>query len=231
MTAAIHRPEAMNWFKRLMGKKAPDDGPVSVIDGIELPIGLRLGGAVAMDPMLFSAAGEHLGFAAPRGHQLIEAYGRIDLGAGAFLHRFYLSDDAFLQVNTTSGVVDEMKYFVFHETKRPAHQAAFQAWVKPGSELGSGEVEIGTQLYQRVWGDTGLQTWVPPVVFEEQIYRGRPPAKDDDLTHYAMLYQRHVAAIDRVESLLISAEDYGPNEFCVVYSLGLDVTTADLDIT
>ena len=41
-----------------------------------------------------------------------------------------------------------------------------------------------------------------------------------------------VAAVRGVHrSLLLSAEDYGPAEFCVVYSLGIDVTTADLEIT
>jgi len=222
----------MNWLKRTFGAKpAVDDGPVSRIDGVDLPLGLRLGGAVALDSLLFSASGGQFGFVAPAGHQLIEAYGRIDLGGGALLHRFYLAEDAFLQVNTTSGVVDELKYFVFADTRQPANHAAFEAWVKPGSALGNGSVEQQGRHYQRVWGDAPLSQWVPPVSFEERVYRGRPPKQDDDLTHYAMLYQRKIPALERMESLLISAEDYGPDEFCVVYSLGIDVSSADLDIT
>ncbi len=221
----------MRWLKNMLGTKPVEDAPALAINGIELPLGLRLGGAVALDTALFDAAGSAFGFVAPRGHCVIEAYGQIDLGAGAMLHRFYLTEDAFLQVNTTSGAVDEMKYFVFHETRQPANQAAFKDWVRPGSALGGLDVEIERHRYTRVWGDDPAAGWVPPVVFEEQVWRGRPPKLDDELTHYAMLYQREIAALERVESLLISAEDYGPSEFCVVYSLGIDVSTADLDIT
>jgi len=221
----------MRWLKNMLGNKPVDDAPALAINGIELPLGLRLGGAVALDTALFDAAGSAFGFVAPRGHCVIDAYGQIDLGGGSILHRFYLTEDAFLQVNTTSGAVDEMKYFVFHETRQPANQAAFKDWVRPGSALGAEMVEIEQRRYTRVWGDDPAESWVPPVVFEEHVYRGRPPKLDDELTHYAMLYQREIPSLQRVETLLISAEDYGPSEFCVVYSLGIDVSTADLDIT
>ena len=39
---------------------------------------------------------------------------------------------------------------------------------------------------------------VPPVVYDEVLYRHDPPRRDDDLTHYAMLYRREVAAHTRV---------------------------------
>ncbi len=221
----------MRWVKSLFGAKTEDEGPALAIGGVELPLGLRLGGAVALDTALFDAAGDAFGFVAPRGHQLIETYGQIDLGAGSILHRFYLSDDAFLQVNTTAGVIDEMKYFVFHDTRRPSNQAAFKEWVREGSTLGSAQIEIANRRYARVWGDDQAHAWAPPVVFEEVLFSGRPPAKSDELTHYAMLYEREIPSLDRTESLLLSAEDYGPNEFCVVYSLGIDVSSADLDIT
>jgi hypothetical protein len=69
------------------------------------------------------------------------------------------------------------------------------------------------------------------VVFDERVFRGRPATFAYALTHYSMLYQREVPAGARIESLLVSAEDYGPDEFCVTYSVGVDVTTADLEIT
>ena len=61
--------------------------------------------------------------------------------------------------------------------------------------------------------------------------RHDPPRRDDDLTHYAMLYRRALPGLDRDEFLLVTGEDYGPSEFCVTYAIGLDLTTADLDIT
>ena len=46
-----------------------------------------------------------------------------------------------------------------------------------------------------------------------------------------MLYQREVPGLDRYEYLLVSAEDYGPDEYCITFSIGVDVTQADLTIT
>lgn len=227
----------MSWLKNLFGggekaeRLAAESAPVSAIEGVELPMGIRLGGAVALDQTAFELGGAAFGFAPPKGHVVIEAYGRVDLGAGALLHRYYLSEDAFVQVNTTAGVVDEMKYFVFHETKHPATQRAFEAWVEQGSLLGATQAVVGGNVYRRVWGESADARWAPPVVFDEKIYRGRPPKFDYDLTHYCMLFQRELPGLGRVESLLISAEDYGPDEFCVTYSIGVDVTSADLDIT
>lgn len=63
------------------------------------------------------------------------------------------------------------------------------------------------------------------------LYRYQPPRRDGDLTHYAMLYSRPVPELQREEFLLVTGEDSGPNEFCVTYAVGIDVTVADLDIT
>ena len=46
-----------------------------------------------------------------------------------------------------------------------------------------------------------------------------------------MLYRREVPELDREEFLLVTAEDYGPSEFVITYAIGIDLTTADLDIT
>lgn len=222
----------MSWLRGLFGNAPTTDaGPVREIAGVELPLGLRLGGAIALDATAFSIAGDAFLFVPPEGHQIIEAYGAVDLGAGAMLHRFYVTDDAFLQVNTTAGAVDELKYFVYHETRHPPTIAEFRAWVKPGAMLGGPIMETANRRYRRVWGESEDTRWVPPVVLDEKVYRGRPAALDYDLTHYCMLYQREVDGTHRTESLLVSAEDYGPDEFSITYSVGVDVTTADLDIT
>lgn len=227
----------MKFLKKLLGASAaeatPKPQPIEAsIAGIDLPLGLRLGGAIAIDPLIFKVAAQKLGFEGHEGHSTIEAYGMVDLGGGAALHRFYLSDDAWLQVKTTSGQVDELMYFVFHETINPPTSSSFKIWVQNGSPIGTHLQRVKDRDYFRVWGDTqDLLSWAPPIVFDEAVYKGRPAVKSYALTHYAMLYQREVPDMDRVEALLISAEDYGPTEFCVVYSLGINVTTADLTIT
>jgi hypothetical protein len=55
-------------------------------------------------------------------------------------------------------------------------------------------------------------------------------ARDDALTE-ADAYRRAVPELDRDEFVLVTGEEYGPNEFCVTYAVGLALTTADLDIT
>lgn len=222
----------MSWLRKVFGNEpVPDPGPVREIAGVELPLGLRVGAAVALDPIAFTLARDAFVFAPPAGHSIVEAYGAVDLGGGAMLHRFYLTDDAFVQVNTTAGAIDELKYFVFHETRHPATIAAFRACVEPGSALGAATLQLEGRHYRRVWGESEGARWAPPVVMDEKVYRGRPPKFDYDLTHYCMLYQRDVEGVARTESVLVSAEDYGPDEFCITCSVGVDVTTADLDIT
>lgn len=217
----------MSWFGKLFGSK-PEEAAVAPSG----PLGLRLKGAVAVDGLPFRVAGERLLFAPPEGNQLIEAWGEVELGGGSRLHRYYLTDDAFVQVSTTAGQMDDLKLFVFHETVNPANQTAFNDWVKRGSQIGAVQLDLNGKRYDRVWGE-GIagDAWAPPVVFDEKVYNKDFRTPDYDLTHYAMLYQRHVPELDRYEYVLVSAEDYGPDEYCVTFSLGVDVSQADLTIT
>jgi hypothetical protein len=222
----MERVRRMSLFGKLFNKTppAPEIAPAG-------PYGLRLRGAVAVDSLPFRMAADRLAFVAPEGHQAIEAYGEIELGGGSKIQRYYLTDDAFVQIGTTAGQVDDVKLFVFHETRNPANQAAFRDCIKHGAQIGASAIEIAGRRYERVWGDTAPGEWAPPVAFDEKVFGENHRVADYDLTHYAMLYQRVVPGLDRYEYLLVSAEDYGPSEFCVTYSLGVDVTQADLSIT
>jgi len=196
---------------------------------VEHPLGLRLGGAVAIDALPFRVLGAELLFSLPEGSQMVEARGHVDLGQGAELHRFYLSDDAFLQVSTQGGATDEIKLFQFAETKHPNTRAALEAWLRDDSELGKYEIDLKGKRFTRVWGDSGAH-YSPPVVFDERVFKKSDSVPDYDLTHYAMLYQREIPGSERLEYLLVSVEDSGPSDFCVVFSLGVDVSSADLEI-
>lgn len=193
------------------------------------PLGLRLGGAVAIDSLPFRVLANELLFTLPPGNQIVEARGHVDLGQGAELHRFYLSDDAFLQINTQAGQVEEIKLFQFAETKHPNTREALEAWLRSDSELGRFEVSLKGKQFTRVWGDQDAR-YSPPIVFDEHVFKKNDAVADYDLTHYAMLYQREIAGSERLEYLLISVEDSGPNDFCVVFSLGVDLSPADLEI-
>ncbi len=166
----------------------------------------------------------------PEGHQGIPCYGRIDLGGGHALHRFYLDADAYVQVSTNNDAVEGIKAFVFIETVNPANQADFKRYITGHEHLGAATIDYaGKQWHRDFSDDAGARA--PAVVYDEVLYRHDPPRKDDDLTHYAMLYRRALPGLDRDEFLLVTGEDYGPNEFCVTYAAGLDLTSADLDIT
>lgn len=210
----------MSWFER---KDKPKDDAV-------FPLGARLKGAVQIDPMPFRLAGDAFGFECPEGTQIIEAIGVIDLGDGSTLHRLYLSDDAFLQIASTGGSVGDIALFVYVDSVNPANQAAFRAWVEPGSLLGAATYTVANRDYRRVWGEGADVRWAPPVVFDENVYKIAADTKDYDLTLYSMLYERDTGT-DRNELLLVAAEDSGPNSFCISLALGVPLTQADFEIT
>lgn len=196
-----------------------------------LPLRLRVGAQVAIDTTLYRVAPGAMTAELPGGYQGVPCYGHIDLGDGYALHRFYLDDDAYLQVSTCGGDVEAIKGFVFHETVNPPDKAAFQRFVHGHEHLGAAKIEYAGHTWQRTTHSTEDTARVPPIAYDEVLYRHVPPRRDDDLTHYAMLYSRHVPALDRDEFLLVTGEDSGPGEFCVTYAVGIDLSQADLDIT
>ena len=220
----------MGWLDKLRGTPTPP--AVAKAFAHALPLGFRINGRVALDTLVFRAHPEALTAQLPEGHQGIPCYGHIDLGSGYALHRFYLDDDAFVQVSTCGDLVEGIKAFVFVDTVNPANQAEFQRYITGHEHLGAASIEYAGRRWHREFGDdVDESVRAPAVVYDEVLYRHDPPRKDDDLTHYAMLYRRPVPELDRDEFLLVTGEDYGPNEFCVTYAVGLALTTADLDIT
>ncbi|MGY0557616.1 MULTISPECIES: YjfK family protein [unclassified Lysobacter] len=224
----------MSWLDTLRGRSGKDQPPTDGNGDIShaLPLGLRVGAQVSIDTTLYRVAPGAMTAELPGGHQGVPCYGHIDLGDGYALHRFYLDDDAYLQVSTVGGDVEAIKAFVFHDTVHPPDKAAFQRFVAADAQLGDPQVEYAGHRWDRVTASTaGDEARIPPIAYDEVLYRGRPPRRDDDLTHYAMLYHRPVPELGRDEYLLVTAEDSGPNDFCVTYAVGIELTIADLDIT
>lgn len=223
----------MSWFSKLTGRGAGQPPAVPPAQGDvrhPMPLGLRVGGRVALDLTLYRVAPGAMTAELPEGHQGVACYGHIDLGDGYAMHRFYLEDDAYLQVMTCGGLVESIKGFVFHHTVNPPTKHHFQQFVTADPHLGAQEIDYAGRRWQRVTSPEG-GAQIPPMAFDEVLYRGEPPRRDDDLTHYAMVYGRHVPELDREEFLLVTGEDSGPDDFCVTYAVGIDLTEADLDIT
>ncbi|RFA24733.1 hypothetical protein CAI21_20500 [Alkalilimnicola ehrlichii] len=194
----------------------------------QAPYGLRLSGFVELDGLPFQLNKGEFVFSPPAGSQRIDARGAVDLGAGCLLHRFYLTDDAFVQVNTTAGNVDDLKFFVFDDTKTPSNAESFAQWLGEESVIGRETIEHRGKTFFRVWGDEGQQK-APPVTFDEEVFTGSDSVPEYTVSHFCMLYEREVEGAERLEYLLVSAEQTG-EEYCVVFSVGVDVSEADLDI-
>lgn len=207
-----------------MFKGAPPEEKILLGDSPlrEIP-GLRLGSTVQIDTMAFRVL--DLSFKAPVGDQSIEAYGYVDLGAGAALHRFYLMDDAWIQVNTQNGSIEDMKLFSFHHTQNPGTLAAFEKHVDPGAQMRQSELSYASRQWTRVWGE---DEDAAPVAFAEKVYQASEPRRIAyEVQHFAMLFERAVPQSERMEYLLISAEDTS-NEYAIVYSAGVDLGLDDL---
>ena len=222
----------MGLFDRLFRTRSRGTGEPST-GGIPhaLPLGLRIGGQVQFDRMMFKVAPGATTAELPDGYQGIPCYGHIDLGDGYALHRFYVDDDAYVQVSTCGDQVEGLKAFVFHETVNPPTKQAFERFVMEHAHLGAPRIEYAGRHWTRSTNATDESSRIPPLAYDEVLYRHSPPRRDDDLTHYAMLYRRDVPELERDEFLLVTAEDSGPNEFCITYAIGFDLTPADLDIT
>lgn len=224
----------MRFLDRVLGRAPSDAAPALPTPGAlahALPLGLRIGGRIQFDRTLYSVAPGAMTEELPAGYQGVPCYGHVDLGDGYALHRFYLDDDAFLQVSTVGDDVEAIKGFVFHETVNPPTKEAFRAFVMESDHLGAAAIDYAGHHWLRVTNSTAGDARIPAMAYDEVLYRHQPARRDDDLTHYAMLYSRDVPELAREEFLLVSAEDSGPNEFSVTYSVGVDLTTADIDIT
>ena len=215
-------------FLRKAIRAARNEGKPEAQHNAPNPTGLRRGGFVSVDALPFRMHAEHLLFTAPEGSQKIEAFGHVDLGAGAELQRYYLSDDCWIQISTTSGSVDDIKLWSFVETKNPANREAFDRWLSRDSEIGQPRISHGGRDYRRVWGEDAA--WAPPVCFDERVYTRSDAIPEYTTTHHCMLFERDVEAAGRMEYLFVSAELTG-EDFSVVYSAGVDITLADLNVT
>lgn len=226
----------MSFLDRLFGKKpAPPAVPVApdYRGSIphELPLALRIGAMITFDRTRYLAAPDAVVEQLPDGYQEVQCYGYADLGDCHLLHRFYLADDAYLQVLTVGGVVDAVQAYVYTEQVDPADQAAFRKFVESGDHLWATEIEYGGRRWKRLNMTESGSDRQPPLAMDENLFRGEPPRKSDDLTNYVTLYSRQVPELGIEELLLVTAEDSGANEFLVSYAVGMDLGASDFEIT
>lgn len=221
----------------------PPDQPSQTAPGLPVGIssemleGLRLDGRVNIKLIGLRAHPDALFRWDDSAYHHVAAVGHVDLGQGAHLVRFYLDNDTWLQANIEHGQVLEYKLFDFY---RVAHlsDAEFDSMIngeeKKSDSLGAQTIalastseEARTCSYQRVWGNSD-SLWSPPVVFEEQVMTTESVITRH-VTHHVMLYERTIADAERMEYLLLSAENDGEGGYMLVQNVGVDIASVDID--
>lgn len=199
--------------------------------------GLRLDGRVNIKLIGLRAHADSLFQWDDDAYHHIAAVGHVDLGQGAHLVRFYLDNDTWLQANIENGQVLEYKLFDFYRVVHLS-DTEFDSLIngddKQPDSLGAQTVALTSTTdearactYQRVWGN-GDSLWSPPVIFDEQVITTESLSARQ-VTHHAMLYERTIEGTERMEYLLLSAEDDGEGGFMVVHNVGVDVASVDID--
>jgi hypothetical protein len=221
-------------FGNIFGKK--DDVPKPRHPGLASPLQLRLGAAVRLDPLLSKVLGDGryvLELPEPGRILSIESQGVVDLGEGVRLHRFYLGDDWWIQVKTSSSVasasdsdagIDEIHFFGFGDVLTPGSQAQFE---ELASRIGLPSYSYAGKTYGRLWGEgAGLAATAD---FQERVYPREEASYG--VRHQDMLHSRDIANSSRPEFLLVSVETDDATEVSVVHSVGIALGASDLEVT
>lgn len=211
------------------------------------PLGFRIGAAVELDTLELRMLADKLNFSPPDNTQIIASYGRVDMGDGTVLHRFYSTDDVMFQVTTVGGNddehVDEIKMFVTYDTVYPVSDEDWEFWIHPDEGvIGDAEFEIKDgSVFTRAWFED-TTNHASPIEYTEKIVTcyDKYDEDDDDLNdhettiiaeHYAMLYYRWVDEAEEIaEWLFIDAEDTGTGS-SIELLIGIDLSEGSLTIS
>ena len=200
-------------------------------DGLPLLHGLRLNGSFRLDALPLRGDSDALLMSLPPSDQLIEAQGVVSLDRQSSLHRYYATDDYFIQIETDGGhqeqYVSFMWLFQYYQTLYPSPNE-WDRFIAERGLIGQPELELEGLCFRRVWSEHSLN-WVPAVHMRETTHK--PDGSSYVTDQFAMLYQRS-ATKEREEFLLVAAEETegvnGELERCVVYSLGVAINPHQL---
>lgn len=210
----------MSWLKNMFSKEESSPAPIKgITDGKFLH--LALGSRVTVDPSFAKTYEGDILSPPQKSNQEVEAVGVLDLGEDSVMYRYYLTEDAFIQVNTTNDEVTDLVVFTYWDPINPDSRAEFEKTYQSGGKIGAPTLTIDGKVYNRVWGANA-------VALHEEVTK-----KDSHygLDLYTMLYERDIPGTDKTELAVITAEDSGEDDFVISIAVGLKITSADLDIT
>ena len=177
-----------------------------------------------IDTLRFRMLADQLKFDLPGGTLFITASGRIDLGDGSIVLRYYTDAHTMLQILCIGGEsdshVEEVTLYVPYTSYYPEGQA-WREWEGEGGRLGQADYRMDDNTsYDRIWF-SDRPGWASPVRFQEQI------THDDGsiglVGQEVMLYGRQLEnASGNGEYLLLAIEQHEDGR-SVEAMLGVDL--------
>lgn len=201
--------------------------------------GMRLGGMVSLNMLEMAAFDEFLFDSTwSKEFQEISAIGVVNLGAGEYLTRFYLSNDTWIQAAISNGVVFEYQVYDFFSAEDVSDRE-FDDLInhvdgaEEGKENRLGEHQLTVKrtgqnpldgVFDRVWGSND-SAWSPPVMLEEVVTQ-KDTGQESQVSHHCMLYRRHIESAERYEYAFLSGESVpAEGSFQIVTNVGIDITS------
>lgn len=215
-------------IKSIFKSKKPESFNISFENH---PLKIHNGSLITLSPGLNLMLDGSTEVKAFSGDLAVVATGKIDLGQGVNLHRFYLEDDFYWIQVKTSGydtfVLDNIILFNYQDVQPISSEAELLRLCGPDSAIGLPTIE-GTG-FTRAWGsEEGLAEFVPyteRVSNEMEIY---------SVEHKAMLYERDTDIPQREELLIYSVEEMdgstGERTVCLTRSIGLTLFETEINI-
>ncbi len=202
-------------------------------DEFATPLGLRMGATVDIDTLPLRMHADDLHMPLPDESLIIIAQGYVELGDGAYAHRYYAADDVMIQVLTVNGMedqhVEEVTLFAPFKSHYPSSEGEWARWTAKGGMIGQPTYSLDDGAeFERIWFDE-ISGYAEPAAYWEAVYEDPDSDDHDEIYHQAMLYGRNLEDGKKNEYLLISAESYD-GEKTVEVMIGVDLELATLKV-
>ncbi|HEY9217314.1 MAG TPA: DUF2491 family protein [Phenylobacterium sp.] len=181
--------------------------PAEAVPSVPTVRNVTIGRTVVLDPLIWRRHGDDLRFALDRDTLEIVAQGLIRLEDGAWVHRFYTSDDIMLQAvadDREGQLANDFTVFIPWSSDYPSGSTARRVW---NERLRAPYFEDeGLPVYKRFWfGDEAADQ--APVTFWEDVYDERGAAAPSSrVFQTCMLFARDLPGESRELLLAIAVE-------------------------
>ncbi|RAW89035.1 YjfK family protein [Photorhabdus laumondii] len=190
-------------------------------------LGLRIGGALEIDPLMLKLIESDLTIENAASTQLICSVGVVDLGDNVRLVRYYTDDEGYLQVlqeGKGDDGVKEVSLWYFYETKPIDSQAQWDALIENGIVTPSRRYDLDGTQFSPLWDN------IKPVAVTEKTYSKEGHITETD--QFVMVYTRQVAH-NRTEELQVVGEEkvVGSHlDRLMVLSTGIQLNQTDFKV-